>query len=272
MSYTHLIREHYPQLTKSEKKVADFILSAQEKIIYSTMSDIKKHTNVGDATIIRFCQKLGFSGFSDLKIAIAKEDFSHQATSDTAVNFADLVSKRLVDAILATKQLINIDHINQAVDYINQAHQIYIFGVGSSGNTAVDLESLFLRAGIQAKAITDPHFQAQVASLLTEDDLVIAFSLSGKTKDTFDSIAIAKKNHAKIISITNYLLSPIAQQGDVVLQTAIEEFLNGGSLAGKISQLYLCDMLVNGYERKNNIDTLALKETVLRSILDKSLD
>ncbi len=42
------------------------------------MSDIKKKTKVGDATIIRFCQKIGFSGFSDLKIEIAKEDFSQK--------------------------------------------------------------------------------------------------------------------------------------------------------------------------------------------------
>ncbi|KRL59520.1 MurR/RpiR family transcriptional regulator [Latilactobacillus fuchuensis] len=272
MSYTHLIREHYPKLTKSEKKVADFILSAQDKVIYSTISDVKKNTGVGDATIIRFCQKLGFSGFSDLKIEIAKENFNHHEATDQTVNFADVVSKRLVDAVLATQQLINIEHVEAAVKLVTEAQHIYIFGVGSSGNTSTDLEGMFLRAGVQAKAVIDPHFQAQVASLLTKDDLVIAFSLSGKTKDTHDSVTIAKQNHAKIISITNYLLSPIAQQGDVVLQTAIEEFLNGGSLAGKVSQLYLCDVLVNGYERANQIDTLALKETVLRSILDKSLD
>lgn len=76
MNYIYLINEHYPLLTKSERKVADFILNSGESIIYSTMNDIKTKANVGDATIIRFCQKLGFSGFSDLKIEIAKEDFS----------------------------------------------------------------------------------------------------------------------------------------------------------------------------------------------------
>lgn len=81
-----------------------------------------------------------------------------------------------------------------------------------------------------------------------------------------------KKNGAKILAITNYLHSPIGQTADVVLQTAIEEFLNGGSLAGKISQLYLCDLLVQGYEQKNNINAVELRERVLRSILDKSLD
>ncbi|OTO20718.1 RpiR family phosphosugar-binding transcriptional regulator [Enterococcus sp. 3H8_DIV0648] len=131
---------------------------------------------------------------------------------------------------------------------------------------------MLLRVGVQSRSVVDPHFQAQVASLLTEKDLVIGLSLSGRTKDTYDSLNIAKKNQAKIIAITNYQLSPIAQLADVVLQTAIEEFLDGASLAGKISQLYLCDLLVQGYEIENNVNSIELRETVLRSILDKSLD
>ena len=73
MNYIYLINEHYPLLTKSERKVADFILNSGESIIYSTMNDIKTKANVGDATIIRFCQKLGFSGFSDLKLKLLKK-------------------------------------------------------------------------------------------------------------------------------------------------------------------------------------------------------
>lgn len=66
MSYIYLIKENYPFLTKSEKS-RWFYFKFGKTIIYSTMSDIKKNTKVGDATIIRFCQKIGFSGFSDLK-------------------------------------------------------------------------------------------------------------------------------------------------------------------------------------------------------------
>ena len=100
----------------------------------------------------------------------------------------------------------------------------------------------------------------------------MAFSLSGKTKDTFDSVEIAKK-WRKILAITNYIHSPIGQTADLVLQTAIEEFLNGGIVSReKSSQLYICDLLVQGYEQKNNINAVELRERVLRSILDKSID
>ena len=72
MNYIYLINEHYPLLTKSERKVADFILNSGESIIYSTMNDIKTKANVGDATIIRFCQNLIF-WFSDLKLKLLKK-------------------------------------------------------------------------------------------------------------------------------------------------------------------------------------------------------
>ena len=272
MTITYTIQENYPALTKSEKKIADYILSSGEKIVHSTMSDIREATKVGGGTIIRFCQKIGFSGFSDLKIAIAKEDFSKQQ-EDTQES--DLFAKRIKTintALKATNQRLDNEKIKQAVQLITAAKQIYIFGVGSSGNSGNDLEAMLLRVGVQSRSVVDPHFQSQIASLLTEEDLVIGFSLSGRTKDTHDSLRIAKKNHAKIIAITNYQLSPIAQLADIVLQTAIEEFLDGASLAGKISQLYLCDLLVQGYEIENNVNTIELRETVLRSILDKSLD
>lgn len=252
--------------------MADLILNSGKTIIYSTMSDIKEKTKVGDATIIRFCQKLGFSGFYDLKIEIAKEDFSQKKEQPSSGKYYDEIANHLTEALYSTARLLNEEKLDEAIQLIGQAKNLYIFGVGSSGNTSLDLESMFLRVGVQAKAVLDPHFQAQVASLMKEEDVVIAFSLSGKTKDIYDSVEIAKKNGAKILAITNYLHSPVGQAADLVLQTAIEEFLNGDSLAGKISQLYLCDLLVQGYEQKNNINAVELRERVLRSILDKSID
>lgn len=271
MTFTQLLQKTYPKLTKSEKKIADYILSNMDSIVYSTMHDIRNETEVGDATIMRFCHKLGFSGFSDLKIEIAKDDFTkHYETKDE--KYYDQTLDNLKNALDSTRYLINDQHLTKAIQQITKAKYLYIFGVGSSGNTCMMLEKMFLRVGVHSKALIDPHYQAQSASLLSEEDVVIGFSLSGETKDTYDSLKIAKDNGAKIIAVTNYLSSPIAGLGDIVLQTSVKEFLNGGSLEGNFSQLYLCDVLVRGYEKENQINVLKLREKVLRSIMDKSLE
>lgn len=272
MGFKQLLQEHYATLTKSEKKIANYITATNEKIIHSTMSEVKQETGVGDATIIRFCQKLGFSGFTDLKIEIAKEDFTNKKKQNHSKYFYSDSATSLANTLKMTENILDNQSLDRAVELLSSAKRIHIFGMGSSGNTANDLETMFLRTGIQSNASVDPHLQAQIASLLTNDDLVIGLSLSGKTKDTYDSLKIAKQNHAKIIAITNYLLSPIAQLSDVVLQTTVDEFLDGGSIAGKMSQLYICDLLIKGYEIKHNVNSLELREKVLRSIIEKRLE
>ncbi|MGC6770455.1 MurR/RpiR family transcriptional regulator [Enterococcus sp. LJL128] len=276
MSYLENIHANYTYLTKSEKKVADYVVSSGEKVLHQTMVDIKKATMVGDATIVRFCQKVGYNGFSDLKIDIAKEGFPAGVPSHSSLtekNFIKTIEDRLIKAIQETCVLADEQKLKTAVTYIYNAKNIYIFGVGSSGITARDMESRFLRGGVQAKAITDSHYQAMNASLFSKEDVVIALSLTGKTTDIYDALSIAKKNQAKIIVISNYVLSPIAQIGDVVLQTAIEEYLlNGGSLTGKVSQIFAIDLLITYYEKTYGINELQMREKVARSIMNKQLD
>lgn len=271
MSYDYLIHNHYDELTRAERKVADYVLNRGAKIVYDTMTDIKAATHVGDATIIRLCQKLGFSGFSDFKIEIAKEDYTTQEKTQPA-DFYDTIATQLSSVLQATAKLIDRAQIDAAVTMMTEAKHLYLFGVGGSGQVANSFSTILLRVGVQASAVDDPHFQAQMASLFTSDDLVIGFSLSGRTKDTFDAMQIAKNNGTKVIAITNYLNTPIARLSDIVLQSAVEEFLNGGSVAGRISQLYICDVLAKGYEMQNKINAVALRERVLRSIIDKSID
>lgn len=270
MKIQDLIKEKYQVLTRSEKKIANYILLHPNDLVYGTMNDIKSNIHVGDATIIRFCQKLGFSGFSDLKIEIAKDEYLENEMKEEI--YFDKNEKKIVDMLHATKVRLDQNLLEQASQLISTSSSIYIFGVGLSGNTANDLESMFLRVGVQTKAITDTHFQLQTASLLKPTDTVIAISLSGKTKDLYESIQVAKEHKAKIITLTNYLLSPIAQLSDIVLQTIAEEFFNGGSLSGKISQLFLCELLIKKYEKHHEETSLISRESIIRTVMNRSID
>ncbi|NIZ40757.1 MurR/RpiR family transcriptional regulator [Entomospira entomophila] len=269
MEYHLKIQEKYQNLTKSEQKVANYILHEGKQIIHQTMLDVKEKTKVGDATIIRFCQKINFSGFTELKIAIAREYFNEKTILVKDNNLYTLILQSLVDALKATYSLLNQEVLAQVVAVLHQVRHVYIFGVSSSGTTSIELENMLLRVGVHAKSIVDSHLQAHVASIMSSEDLLIVVSLSGKTKDIYDALLIAKRNGAFTVAITSHPQSPIGQVADRVLQSAVEEFLDGGSLAGKISQLYICEILVLGYETQHNIDVLDLREKGLRAILNK---
>lgn len=124
MNDDYLIHDRYDRLTKSERKVADFVLPQGNKIIYATMTEIKAATGVGDATIIRFCQKLGFNGFSDFKIAIAKEDYTQERVA-RPTDYYDDIAGHITQALDATAQLINPAKIDQTVTLMQQAKHIY---------------------------------------------------------------------------------------------------------------------------------------------------
>lgn len=270
MNFIQLINKNRDNLTKSEQKLAEYIASHSEKVIYSTMKSLSKTTGTGDATIVRLCKKLGFSGFSQLKIFLAQESITPKKKNDKH-NYFDTSADTLVNSIRQTEQLIRKKSLDKAIDLLLNAQHIYLFGVGHSGESAKDYEKTWLRIGLFAHAETDPHIQTQVSTLLSSKDLVVGLSLSGHTRDTFDSLKLAKENGAKIITISNDLTSPISKLGDACLQSAVDEFMNIGSVAGQVSQLFLCDVLARGYEEKSSADTDKMKRKALRAVIDKSI-
>ena len=270
MEFIQRYNQNKDKLTKSENKLANYIASHTEHVIYDTIKSLGTATNTGDATIVRLCKKLGYSGFSDLKIALAQDSMMTTSKShEEAQTSSELSSKVLISSIEKTEELINPAVLKQAVSLLAKARRIHIFGLGHSGESARDYERTWLRIGLIANAESDPHIQVQ--TLLSKNDLVVGLSLSGHTKDTYDSLKVAKEYGAKIIAITNDLTSPIAQLGDVSLQTSVSEFMNIGTVAGQVSQLYLCDVLAREYEKLNKVDVDKIKEKALAAVMKKSI-
>lgn len=272
MSYIKEIQDCYPELTKSERKMADYILTNRSEVSNKTMNDITAEISVGDATVIRFCKKIGYSGFSDLKIEIAKEDFSKRYEYQSEDMYYDKIFSDSITVLNETYQLIDSNDLKETIQYIAQAENISIFGVGSSGQIGVSFEKMLLRVGLRGKAYHDAHFQSQVASIMSADDVVVAMSLSGRTRDIIDSVRLAKKNGAKIIVLSNTTISPLSKLADVLLQTPVNEFINGESIEGKIAQLSICETIVRGYELAHKADVLEIREKITRSIMDKQVE
>lgn len=262
------IKGQYHLLTKAEKKVADYIVSNQDKIIHNTMNDLKELLDVGDATIIRLCKKLDFSGFTDLKISIAKDNINSNKETFDNYSLLDDINKSLE----RTHQIIDKNKFNDAVTLIRESNNIFIFGKGQSGMSAVDLEKLFITYGIQSKAFVDLDFQILGATSIKKDDLLIVFSLTGRSSELIESIEIAKKKSPNIIAITNYLLSPIAKLADIVLQSSYDEFISS-PVPGRISQMYISGIITELYEKKyQSDDLLNIRETALRTIIKNRVD
>lgn len=119
MKYLTMIDSFYPSLSKTEKKVADYVKSEKDKIIYQTLQEISQNIQVGEATILRFCYKICFEGFQDLKLSIAMVEPSLEQMPQS--DYTESVTENMIRCIRETKAVLDQETLEKAVDYLVDA-------------------------------------------------------------------------------------------------------------------------------------------------------
>jgi len=262
----------YPEFTKSERKVAEHLLHHAEEAIYYSVTEFADVAGVGETTVMRFCRKIGFKGYHDFRLALAQDISARKPVPETkeSGNFVHLVFREAVNVLQDSMSLLDQNALDRAIELVDRANHLQFFGVGSSAITAHEAKIRLMRLGRRADAITDTHFQAMAAVSLGEGDVAFGISLSGSTLDTVDVLKKAKQSGASVIAMTNYARSPITAIADVVLLTAGKESpLQGGSNGGRISQLFLLELLCEGLARKNEARAEAMRERTARAVIDR---
>jgi DNA-binding MurR/RpiR family transcriptional regulator len=244
----------FNSLRPAEKKVASYILDNGGQVVYQSITELASATGTSDATIIRFANALGFSGYQELKIALARElvspdrniheDIDPRDSLQVAVNKAFQAN---VQAVSDTLNVLDIESLQRAIDAVVGANHVYLYGVGTSSLSAQDAYYKLLRVGIHANFYADAHMQAISTAMIGEDDVVIGFSHSGSTRDVVDVLSLARERGACIVCVTNRVRSPMAKLADIVLRTASEETPFGsGGVPSMIAQLSVVDALFVG--------------------------
>jgi DNA-binding MurR/RpiR family transcriptional regulator len=269
--------------TKAERKVANFVLEYPRDAMYMSITDLAERCGVGDTSVFRFCKTLKLNGYQDFKMTLAQslsnsENASTMTLSDE-INISDStdeVCRKLLNTDIAalnqTFDMINNEDIRKAITMIETARLIYFFGVGSSGIMALEAKNKFARVLPNVISTMDSHMQSMASSLLGEQDLAIAFSYSGSTKDVIETLKRAKQNRAKTICITRYAESPLTAYADIILLCGANEGpFQGGSLSAKVAQLYLLDVLYTEFFKLNYAICDYNKKRTTQSIASKLL-
>lgn len=224
------LKASYDGLATMERRIADFIMAYPEEVMRLTARRLAKRTGTSESTVVRLCQKIGFSGYPQMKLALAREIAVHNDDVYEEISPSDDVSTVIAKTFLmarqsleATSMLINPAHVEAAVDAIVGAKRVVLCGVGGSGAIAEVARHKLLRLGIFAVSVTDFHVMSVMGRMLQPDDVVLAISHSGSTEDVVDFAHAAASSGARLICITNHLQSPLAKLCDVVLCTSAKE-------------------------------------------------
>ncbi|MFP7492444.1 MurR/RpiR family transcriptional regulator [Terribacillus saccharophilus] len=245
------ITSHYPRLSDKEKKIADFVLAHPEQIVHQTISQVADKLEVSDATVSRFCKRIGYKGYQALKIALAADiitpnEMLHEDVSeqDTAKVIAEKIFHSNTRTLENTLQVLDDKELEQAAALLLGARRAEFYGFGGSNMVAMDAYHKFVRSGVSAFAFPDSHLQLMSASQLSDQDVAFIFSHSGASKDAYQLLQTVKKTGAKTIAITGFPKSPIGRQVDVALHTSSEETeYRSEALASRIAQLSIIDAL-----------------------------
>ena len=221
------ISSEYYQLTSAEKRVADFVADHQQKTQYMSISELSEEAGVAEATVTRFCKRLGCKGYNAFKLAVANSVAGRidslppesEITPDDSI--AELGRKLYMadrDAMAQTLELLRPDDVKKAADILCAADNVLCMGQGGSMLLAQECAHLFSTSVPHFRAVSDSHLQAIAAAHLTERDAVLYYSYSGSTEELLKNLKVIRERSARIILITRFPKSPGAAYADVVLQ------------------------------------------------------
>lgn len=245
------IRNMLSSLSKSERVVANYITEHPEEVIYLSVAALAENSGVSEPTVVRACQKLGFTGYQDLKVTLAQDIVTPLQSVNEEILPDDDMQKIISKVFQSTIHALEFTHdtmmasdVEKAAQLLMNAKKVMIFGLGGSGPVAMDLQHKLMRMGINSCAYTDPHLQALTSAYVGSEDVVFSISHSGSSRVVVDNSRIAKNNGAKIISLTSIGQSPLSKLADVQLYTASNETkYRLVAISSRIAELTIIDSL-----------------------------
>lgn len=236
------IEEKFKDLPKNQQKIADFFLVNFDRIPFLSVQEISESTHVSVASIVRFAQNLGFSGFSEIRDEISlilqteinsnKDLFPLIEMEDGNKNTLTEVANLDIQNINETLFMIDRDKFSSAVGMLASAEEVYTAGMGISYLLAEVLSYQLTQVGIKAKNFRNSWASFLEESLFIPDKgVLIVFSFPPYSPETIDLARSVKKRGIKVISITNKSTSPAAGNSDIALTVKSENMLYTNSFA-----------------------------------------
>ncbi|TBL77211.1 SIS domain-containing protein [Obesumbacterium proteus] len=244
--------------TPGERIIADYILVNPDKLKQCSSQELASILNISQSSIVKFAQRLGFKGFTNLKMALIEEwgqQSKQNAESeqhlhndinvhDTPSVIAEKLFRAKQQALRMTTDSVNLAQLESVVAEIKAARRVQIMGMGGSSLVAKDLAYKLMKIGYPVMNEMDSHVQMTVAQSLGEGDVQIVISYSGALKEIVIAAQAAQEKGAKVIAITSLQDSPLRKLADFVLDTIADEARwRSSSISARTAQNTITDLL-----------------------------
>lgn len=247
------IQQKIKDSSDAEARVAEVVLDNPHAVIDTSIALLAGQAQVSEPTVVRFCRSLGFEGFREFKLRLAQSlaagvPYVHREVKpgDNAASYIHKIGQSAIELLSKLVTQLDSVEVEHAVATLASANRIEFWGFGASAAVAMDAHHKFFRLGIPCNFYFDPHMQCMSASNMGADDVIVAISHTGRTKELIENTRIARKGGVIVLGITASA-SPLAQECSQVLGVDIEEDTDVfPPMISRLAHLLLIDILVIG--------------------------
>ena len=246
--YIQRIRAQYDTgiFSKSDKRIADYLLEHPGAVDAETASSIAEKVGTSPATVVRFCRKLGFKGWTDMKNSAAYTNYIESSTTDMDLKKGDdaetVTNKVLQYMKMVLDQLklsLEPELLQKAADKLADANHVVILAEGGSGTIARAAYDIFLKLAIPCRIVDDIMFQIMEISMMDENDVLFLILNSGRTYNVLQNASYAKQRGIYTIGVVGTKGTPLSKYLDIELPTCIFS----SSYLSDISAARLCELV-----------------------------
>lgn len=234
-----MIEQRLPALSGASRRVAEAIVRDPWAILGMTIYDVAAASGVSLPSVTRFCRAVGYPGFRELVQGIAQslgrsemQDFENisfpDETAEGIAGVANTIVRRQIDALQTTLKTLDYEAIESATGMIASARRVTTIGHGSAYVPAMGAAVKLDWAGVPAVSAT-PDLFSNHAMAIDSDDVVIGVSHQGRTRDTIEALALARRLGAKTIGISTVPQSPLVTVSDLTLAVLTPEVARAGT-------------------------------------------
>ncbi|MGF1429003.1 MurR/RpiR family transcriptional regulator [Kitasatospora sp. LaBMicrA B282] len=242
------IRAHLPELREAEARVAQVVLDQGADLVELTVGDVAALAGTASSSVVRACQRLGFRGFQQLKLAAARQAprpaEAPEADRDPAARaLADTVraARDALDGLTAT---LAPDRLRTAAELLDAGSRILVVATGLSSAVALDAAYRLRALGLAVDAPADPSTAQLAAGLLPPSAVCLAISHTGAARTTVDAARLAREAGATVIALTSTAHSPLTELSACTLVAGGQDLILGlETVASRLVHLAVVDAL-----------------------------
>lgn len=217
MKFDRLVSRYYKSLNQTDRDILEYVYDNKKMIPYMGIEELAKECLVSRSTIMRFAQKLGLNGYTELR-TVLKWDLSVQKEADR--NIVDTISDNNIEIINSFRKT-NCDAICEELFY---AKRIFVYGTGNIQKAASnEFKRIFLSFGIIVDHISGEGELLKTIKLINNQDVIFILSQRGESSTVKSVCDYLNAKGVKIISLTFSANNYLANHSDHKIYLEYEE-------------------------------------------------